>query len=68
MPLDSRDIRKVMARLAREGWMLRRGSGAHIYYSKGGVAPIITIDSSHEGLDRNIYKGICGAAGWSNPQ
>lgn len=65
MDRPSRDTRKVMTRLVREGWIQRKGKGDHMNYSKPGVAQLITIDSGEKEVDKNIFKRICKIAGWS---
>ncbi len=34
---DSRDVRKVTARLKREGWESRKGKGDHVNFSNKGT-------------------------------
>jgi len=61
---ESRDTRKVVARLEREGWVIRKGKGDHVNLSKAGVPSLITIDIGKKEVDRNIYRRISQIAGW----
>ena len=61
---ESRDTRKVAARLERDGWAGRPGRGDHVNYSKDGVAGLITLDMGEKEVKRPIYEKIKKAAGW----
>lgn len=61
---DSRDVRKVTARLKREGWESRKGKGDHVNFFKQVNPCLITIDTGKKEVDRNIYKRIGKIAGW----
>lgn len=64
MPKESRDTRKVMARLQREGWIARKGKGDHVNFQKPDNPMIITIDTGKKEVDKNIYRAISKIAGW----
>lgn len=61
---ESRDTRKVISRLQREGWIMRQGKGDHINFFMPESSQIITIDSGKKEIDKNIYKKIRKIAGW----
>lgn len=61
---ESRDTRKVMARLVRDGWVMRPGKGDHVNFSKPGSAVLITIDTGRKELPKPIYARVKEAAGW----
>lgn len=60
----SRDTRKVMSRLRREGWSMRPGKGDHVNFSKSGVACLITIDAGKKEVPKPVFNWIRGVAGW----
>lgn len=64
MPKESRDTRKVMARLLRDGWTMRKGKGDHVNFFKKGNPNLITIDTGEKEVDKNIYRKIKEYAGW----
>ena len=64
MPKDSRDTRKVIARLCREGWITRQGKGDHVNFSRPGFHGIITIDSGEKQVKKPIYNRIKRITGW----
>lgn len=64
MEKESRDTRKVMARLQREGWVARKGKGDHVNFFKSTIAQLITIDTGKKEVDKNIYRKIKRIAGW----
>ncbi len=64
MPKESRDTRKVIARLRREGWTSKQGKGDHVNFFKPGCPHLITIDTGKKEVDKNIYRGIKKKAGW----
>ena len=61
---ESRDTRKVIARLRREGWSMRPGKGDHVNFSKPGVVELITIDVGKKEVPKPIYNKIGEVAGW----
>ena len=63
-PSESRDTRKAMSRLRREGWKMRPGKGDHVNFSKPGVAALITIDVGKKEIPTPIYQKIGEVAGW----
>ncbi|WP_367268765.1 type II toxin-antitoxin system HicA family toxin [uncultured Adlercreutzia sp.] len=63
-PKETRDTRKVMARLASEGWIMRAGKGDHVNFFKPGTPALITIDTGPKEVDANIYRKIKRIAGW----
>lgn len=63
-PKESRDTRKVMARLADDGWIMRPGKGDHVNFHKPGIVELITIDTGKKEVDANIYRRIKKIAGW----
>ena len=64
MEKESRDTRKVMTKLQREGWIARRGKGDHVNFFKPGTAQLITIDTGKKEVDKNIYRKIKRIVGW----
>ncbi|WP_295994702.1 type II toxin-antitoxin system HicA family toxin [uncultured Adlercreutzia sp.] len=67
MPKQSREshsTRKVMARLNREGWIMRNGKGDHINFFKPDVPALITIDTGKKEVLPSIYQKIAKLAGW----
>lgn len=64
MPKESRDTRKVMARLRREGWIGRKGKGDHVNFTKPGSPHLITIDAGEKEVKKPIYRRISELAGW----
>lgn len=64
MPKDSRDTRKVIARLCREGWIMRQGKGDHVNFSRPGFHGIITIDSGEKQVKKPVYNRIKRITGW----
>lgn len=64
MEKASRDTRKVMARLQREGWIARNGKGDHVNFFKPGIAQLITIDTGEKEVEKSIYRHIKQIARW----
>lgn len=64
MARGSRDTRKVIARLEREGWVARTGKGDHLNFCKAGNPCLITIDAGKKELDKAIYGKVKRMAGW----
>lgn len=64
MEKESRDTRKVITRLQREGWIARRGKGDHMNFFKPGTSELITMDTGRKQVDKNIYRKIRKIAGW----
>lgn len=64
MSKESRDTRKVIARLEHDGWVKRKDKGDHVNYRKPGKSLMITIDTGKKEIDRNIYRKIKDYAGW----
>ena len=60
----SRDTRKVMSRLHREGWTMRPGKGDHVNFSKPGVRFIITIDTGRKQVPKPVFDKVSEMAGW----
>ena len=60
----SRDTRKVMARLTREGWTMRPGKGDHVNFSKPETRRIITIDTGKKQMPKPVFSKVAEAAGW----
>ena len=63
-PKESRDTRKVAARLEREGWAGRPGKGDHVNYTKEGSPELITLDMGEKEVKKPIYRKIKEQAGW----
>ena len=63
-PKESRDTRKVMARLECDGWTGRPGKGDHVNYKKPGNPNLITIDTGEKQVKKPIYEDIKVKAGW----
>ncbi len=63
-PKESRDTRKVAARLEREGWTGRPGKGDHVNYAKEGNPEIITLDMGEKEVKKPIYEKVKKQAGW----
>ena len=61
---ESRDTKKVLARLQKEGWKIRPGKGDHVNLSKEGCQELITIDAGQKVVKRGIYENIKRKAGW----
>ncbi len=61
---ESRDTRKVMSRLHREGWTMRPGKGDHVNFSKPGVQALITIDAGNKQVPKPVFQRIKEVAGW----
>ncbi|WP_304424782.1 type II toxin-antitoxin system HicA family toxin [uncultured Adlercreutzia sp.] len=53
-----------MARLNREGWIMRNGKGDHINFFKPDVPALITIDTGKKEVLPSIYQKIAKLAGW----
>lgn len=64
MTKESRDTRKVIARLLREGWKARKGKGDHLNFFHEENPNLITIDTGPKEVDKNIYRKIKKIAGW----
>lgn len=64
MPKEPRDTRKVMARLLKEEWTMRKGKGDHVNFFKEGSSYLITIDTGKKEVDKNIYRKVKEYAGW----
>lgn len=63
-PKESRDTRKVMARLLEDGWIMRDGKGDHVNFFKPQIPALITIDTGRKEVDANIYRRIKKIAEW----
>ena len=63
-PKESRDTRKVMAKLEEDGWTGRPGKGDHVNYKKDGSPGLITIDTGEKEIKKPIYQAIKKKAGW----
>lgn len=63
-PSESRDTRKVMSRLTRDGWTMRPGKGDHVNFSKPGVKALVTIDTGKKEVPKPIFQWIKEVAGW----
>ena len=63
-PKESRDTRKVIARLLDDGWIMRQGKGDHLNFFKPDVPALITIDAGRKEMDANIYRKIKKVADW----
>ena len=61
---ETRDTRKVYARLVSEGWVPRSGKGDHVNLTKPGVRDIITLDMGEKEVKKGIYERIARIAGW----
>lgn len=64
MPEESRDTKKVMARLRKEGWIERGGKGDHVNFFKPEKPYLITIDTGKKELAKPIYNKVAKMAGW----
>ena len=57
--------REAMARLRREGWSERQGTGAHVVFKKDALRVVV---SDHRGdIPTGTLRAICKQAGWSYP-
>ena len=63
-PSESRDTRKIIARLQREGWVIRGGKGDHVNLCKDGIVEIITIDMGEKTIKQGIFQRIKRIARW----
>ena len=61
---QSRDTRKIVARLEREGWLKRAGKGDHVNFFKPNNPNLITIDMGRKEVGKRALKEIGKKAGW----
>ena len=61
---ETRDTRKVYARLVQEGWTPRPGKGDHINFKKPGVKEMITLDMGKKRVPTGEYERMAKIAGW----
>ena len=56
------EVREVVGRLRKEGWLERPGKGSHVVFSKDGRR--VTVPTSKKELPLGTYRSIAKAAGW----
>ena len=61
---ETRDTRKVIQRLRKEGWKERQGKGDHLNFYKEEIPCLITIDTGKKEIGKPIYNKIAKQAGW----
>lgn len=61
---ETRDTKKVIQRLRKEGWTERKGKGDHINFFKENEPCLITIDTGKKEIGKPIYNKISKLAGW----
>ena len=61
MPKE-REVREVLRRLRREGWLEDHGKGSHVVFRKGGAT--ISVPTGKKELKLGTYRVIARAAGW----
>ncbi|MBQ3387465.1 MAG: type II toxin-antitoxin system HicA family toxin [Eggerthellaceae bacterium] len=61
---ETRDTKKVFARLVEEGWTPRPGKGDHMNLKKPGTPYMITIDMGKKEMAKGMYDKIAKQAGW----
>lgn len=61
---ESRDTKKVIQRLRKDGWKDRQGKGDHVNFRKEGNPCLITIDTGNKEIAKPIYNKIAKQAGW----
>jgi predicted RNA binding protein YcfA (HicA-like mRNA interferase family) len=62
MPLET-NRRKIVARLAREGW-INRGGGEHDVYTHPGRRGVAIVVPRHRTLSPGVARAIAKLAGW----
>lgn len=61
MPTEQ-EVRVVVKRLRKEGWIERKGRGSHIVFRKNGV--MVTVPTSKKEIPLGTYRNIAKTAGW----
>lgn len=61
MPTEQ-EVRVVVKRLRKEGWIERKGRGSHLVFKKDGV--MVTVPTSKREIPLGTYKNIAKTAGW----
>ena len=57
--------REAIARLTREGWIVRPGKGSHLIFTRGDRKTVV---SNHRGdIPTGTLRSICRQAGWTFP-
>lgn len=61
MPKEQ-EVREVLRRFRKEGWLEDSGKGSHKVFRKGGVT--ISVPTSKRELPLGTYRAIARKAGW----
>lgn len=61
MPKEQ-EVREILKRLRKEGWVERNGKGSHVVFQKNGAA--ITVPTSKKEVPIGTYRNIARTAGW----
>ncbi|HIS40995.1 MAG TPA: type II toxin-antitoxin system HicA family toxin [Candidatus Aphodovivens avistercoris] len=61
MPKEQ-EVREVVKRLKKEGWLEEGGKGSHRVFRKGGAT--VSVPSSKKELPTGTYRSIAKMAGW----
>ncbi len=61
MPKEQ-EVREVLARFRREGWLEEHGKGSHVVFRKDGLT--ISVPTSKKELKTGTYRKIAKTAGW----
>ncbi len=61
MPKE-REVREVLRRLRREGWIEEHGKGSHVVFRKNGTT--ISVPTAKKELKVGTYRSIANNAGW----
>ncbi|WP_144743478.1 type II toxin-antitoxin system HicA family toxin [Enorma burkinafasonensis] len=56
------EVREVLGRFRKEGWVLFPGKGSHVVVRKGGKT--ISVPTSHKEIALGTYRQIARLAGW----
>lgn len=61
MPTEQ-EVRVVVKRLRKEGWIERKGRGSHLVFNKDGA--MVTVPTSKKEIPLGTYRNIAKIAGW----
>ena len=61
MPKE-REVRRIVRRFRKEGWIERWGKGDHLVFSRGEVT--ISVPVAYRELPMGTYRSIARRAGW----
>lgn len=59
---EEREVREVVRRLRREGWLEDHGKGSHTVFRKGGAT--ISVPTAKKELKVGTYRAIACTANW----